>query len=365
MRARRIISFALAAVMCAIGLCAAKAAEVPAEAAQDGPQPAIVGAAFEPETVFQSSQADFTLNVAYTALTPGRAYYITATLLEPETGLPFLVQGLPITETIGLVPDGTDGVASLAFSQDVSTVTGTVKLLPSVEIMQEGGFMACTAADGMPELSLVSPTITQTFLSVDGSGRISANAVTPVVQTVTYHGLEPNAAYTVRGTLCRSRVDMPIEETEGAGAQYVASQTFVPTSSDGQVVLTYKVNGNGLAGATIVPAWELYKNNSLVAVLSDGALEPKVAVDAEATATPAPTEEAEEDASPTPEAEETEEAEESTDPDEDGEEPEETETPEEEQPSDDGGGGAVIVVILIAVLGVAGAAAYFLFIRKR
>lgn len=324
--------------------------------------PAITGASFEPDVLYQSSEADFVLTVGYTALTPDKAYYVTATLMDPSTGLPWLLAGEPIEETAGLVPEGSDGTVEIPFRLDITEMEGSIVLSPHIEVLQEGGLKVCDTNEGMANISIVSPVLTQTFLASDGTGKITDKGTTSLVQTVTYHGLEPEEEYRIEGELCAGRIQLPIELEDGS--HYLASETFVPQAEDGRVVLTYKVDGTQIPGITIVPRWELYKGSSLVAVLTDGSLEPKIAVAGMATSgdeeeenSPSP--------SPTPTATATPEAEASA---------EESEVPASEEPSEEElaqmqqaqqNAQTMMIVIVIVVIGGLGAAVHFIFLRKR
>lgn len=322
--------------------------------------PAVTGASFEPDVLYQSSEAEFSLTVGYTALTPDKAYYVTATLVNPDTGMPWLLDGEPVQETAGLVPEGSDGTLEIPFLLDVTQMEGSFTLTPHIEVLQEGGLTVCTSRQGMSSISIVSPVLTQTFLATSGNGKIPNDKSSALVQTITYHGLEPGEVYKVDGELCAGRIQTPIELEDGT--HYTASETFTPTAEDGRVVLTYKVDGQQLPGITIVPRWELYKGSSLVSALTDGTLEPKIAVeDAPATPAPSQTQEPQETQTPVPASEEP--SPEPSEESEPSEEPDSADADADEQAAQQAQ--TMMIVVGVVVIGAIGAGVYFIFLRRK
>ncbi len=102
------------------------------------------------------------------------------------------------------------------------------------------------------------------------TGTHEANVgVTTIRDTVHYKNLLVNESYTLTGTLMYADTEEPVLDADGN--PYSTSVNFIPTTEDGDALITYDVPAEDLAGKTIVVYEVLSRKQSVVASHQDAA----------------------------------------------------------------------------------------------
>ena len=236
--------------------------------AKDGATGDEVGAVAEKATIIDT--------VSYSNLNKGFEYTVKGTLMDKETGKPFLDKdGKEITAEKKFFPEAPSGTVDVTFEFDASLLKG--KTIVVFEDLYSRDKLLYSHADinDVPQ-TVYYPEIGTTASTGIKDNEHQAAAIDEeitITDTVAYKNLVPGKKYVVKGTLMDKETGKPFQSvtasadvTTGSAisaisAPYTAEQEFTPEASEGTVDLTFKVNGKDLAGKTIVVFEDLYHND--------------------------------------------------------------------------------------------------------
>lgn len=236
--------------------------------AKDGATGDEVGAVAEKATIIDT--------VSYSNLNKGFEYTVKGTLMDKETGKPFLdKEGKEITAEKKFFPEAPSGTVDVTFEFDASLLKG--KTIVVFEDLYARDKLLYSHADinDVPQ-TVYYPEIGTTASTGIKDNEHQAAAVDEeitITDTVAYKNLVPGKKYVVKGTLMDKETGKPFQSVSASSdvttspaisaisAPYTAEQEFTPEKSEGTVDLTFKINGKDLAGKTIVVFEDLYHND--------------------------------------------------------------------------------------------------------
>lgn len=216
--------------------------------------------------------------VVYTNLQKGKKYSVKGTLMDKETGKPFVIKnedgtesevtaerefiaGQEDTEEVGTEStsdERVDGEITLSFTFDASALEG--KTVVVYEHVYRDGKEVATHADINDEnQSIHWPSIGTTATDFDGKGHTVRVGESVVIRdTVSYKNLVPGTEYKVSGVLMDKETGKPFLDAKGN--QITGETTFSPEQADGSVDVLFTVDTSLLAGKKFVAFEKLYTN---------------------------------------------------------------------------------------------------------
>lgn len=245
------------------------------------PKPEIGTTAVDADDLDHEAEADSKVEirdvVAYKGLTPGKAYTLTGSLMDKETGEPVQSGGKDVTSTVTFTPEKADGSAAVTFSFDGRALAGHDVV--AFESLKSGGAEIAShmdIEDGGQTVKLVKPEEpqkpeepsigTMATDADDGDHEAIADAEVTIVDEVAYKGLTPGEEYTVTGALMDKETGKPIQSD---GKDVTATASFVPEKASGSVSLSFTFDGSALKGHDIVAFETVSKDGAEVAVHAD------------------------------------------------------------------------------------------------
>ena len=177
--------------------------------------------------------------VTYKGLEPGKQYTAHGALHFQDTGEAVTDDaGTPIEAQAEFTPESPDGSVEVAFSFEGAPLAG--KIVVAFESVESGGQVYATHADLEDTGQCAFIPAIRTTLIDTGTGGHTASGTGPckLVDTVTYEGLEANAAYTVEGTLMDAATGNPVLQD---GQPVTAITQFTPAGTSGTVQVTFEV----------------------------------------------------------------------------------------------------------------------------
>lgn len=216
--------------------------------------------------------------VVYTNLQKGKKYSVKGTLMDKETGKPFVIKnedgtesevtaerefiaGQEDTEEVGTEStsdERVDGEITLSFTFDASALEG--KTVVVYEHVYRDGKEVATHADINDEnQSIHWPSIGTTATDFDGKGHtVKVGEAVVIRDTVAYKNLVPGTEYKVSGVLMDKETGKPFLDAKGN--QITGETTFSPEQADGSVDVLFTVDTSLLAGKKFVAFEKLYTN---------------------------------------------------------------------------------------------------------
>lgn len=216
--------------------------------------------------------------VVYTNLQKGKKYSVKGTLMDKETGKPFVIKnedgtesevtaerefvaGQEDTEEVGAESasdERVDGEITLSFTFDASALEG--KTVVAYEHVYRDGKEVATHADINDEnQSIHWPSIGTTATDFDTKGHTVKVGESVVIRdTVAYKNLVPGTEYKVSGVLMDKETGEPFLDAKGN--QITGETTFSPEKADGSVDVLFTVDTSLLAGKQFVAFEKLYTN---------------------------------------------------------------------------------------------------------
>ena len=196
--------------------------------------------------------------VSYKNLMPGQKYTLKGVLMDKATGKELLIGEKRVTAKKEFSPKTADGSVDLEYTFDASALAG--KQVVVYEALYTGGNLIGEHKNINDEGQTVTFPQLHTNASdgVTGNHTGTVNEKATVVDTVTYTGLLPGKAYTVKGTLMNKETGEPVKDAEGK--EITAEKTFTAEKADDSVELVYGLDSTQLAGQTVVVFEDLLYN---------------------------------------------------------------------------------------------------------
>lgn len=211
--------------------------------------------------------------VEYTNVRPGHTYKVEGTLMDKDTGNPFLDKdGKKITasnefttktEEEGFTDKDKNGSINITFTFDVSNAALGKHIVAFETMKEDGNIFAVHASIDDEEQTVGVPKIkTKAVGAESGMNIINGSGTQTINDTVTYKSLLPGKTFTVKGWAVDPKTGEKIDGTEN-------SRPFTPDSEDGEVTIPINIDGTKYAGQDVVIYEELYYNGVLVAEHKD------------------------------------------------------------------------------------------------
>lgn len=190
--------------------------------------------------------------VCYTGLKPGAEYELTATLMDKETGKPFVdSEGNTVQATVKHTPTKADDCTTVHITVDASVLAGKTTVV--FEDLTRDGKTVATHADINDEGQTVKtpgPKLGTTATDhADGDKTLAPNADVVLDDKVCYENLAVGKEYELSGTLMSKATG---KELLVNGKTVTSSVEFTPTEAKGCQIVSFHFNTSGLAGQSIV-----------------------------------------------------------------------------------------------------------------
>lgn len=201
--------------------------------------------------------------VEYHNLVPGYEYEVSGLLADKETG-EFVTDSTgkaPISGSTRFVPNTSYGFIDVKFELGDVDVSGKTIVVfeqmnvvtnPSDETKPEDKTLVATHCDiESDSQSVLYPSIATTATDEASSTHLGSSLVNgTIIDVVAYNNLVVGYEYEVTGTLMDKETGLPII---ASGEKVTASTKFIPTSSDGEVKVTFTdIPASSLADKTVV-----------------------------------------------------------------------------------------------------------------
>ncbi len=210
--------------------------------AVDGQTGSSVGAVTETTTIIDQ--------VTYANLVPGKAYKVSGSLMDQETGKVLVVDGKEIRNELTFTPEESDGMVEMTFTFSSMGLGG--KSVVAFETVTLNGKTIGVHADIHDEGQTISyvdaKTTAKDGTTGEKTGAVSTQAT--VVDTVQFKGLVIGKEYTVTGTLMNKETKEPLKDQDGNAI--TVSRTFTAQQKNGSIDLTFELDSTLLAGKQIV-----------------------------------------------------------------------------------------------------------------
>ena len=232
--------------------------------------PEIKTLAKDSETGVGVSKADDKITlidtVSYNNLMPNAEYKVIGKLMDKATGEPVKVDDKEITAETVFTAETTDGTVDVVFEFDGKAIAGKTTVVFESLMFEdkEVAVHADIADDGQ---TVYFPEIGTTAKDSETNVAVSnPDETVTIVDTVRYEGLRPGLEYKVTGVLMDKASGKALVVD---GSEVTAEAVFTPETANGTVDVTFKFNGAGLEGKTVVAFESVSYNGVEVGVHAD------------------------------------------------------------------------------------------------
>ena len=193
-------------------------------------------------------------------------YTMTGTLMDKETGESVKdASGNPITASTSFHNIAENGTVILEFRvpDAAAVLEGKTVVVFEVITDKDGKEIAKHEDIEDDDQTVRFPGVQTTATDDAGSKELFASGKMTVVDVVKVTNVTPGNEYTIKGTL----IDKATGEAavDAAGKPITSSVTFVPTTANGSITLTFTFDGSNFEGKTLVAFEKLYDmDNRLV-----------------------------------------------------------------------------------------------------
>lgn len=215
---------------------------------------------------FVTGKATINDEVAYSNLIPGKEYTISGYLMDKDTEKPFLINGKKVESSTTFTAEKEEGTVTITYEFDASALQG--KTIVVFEDLYYKKIHVVSHADiNDKDQTVKYPKLTTTAKSTDTEERlVIPNKKVTVVDTVKYENVLVGETYDVTGYLMVQGTNSPLLVN---GKKIEAKGTFKAKAESGTIDLTYKFDGTGLEGQSVVVFENLYLGEAQVAKHED------------------------------------------------------------------------------------------------
>lgn len=215
---------------------------------------------------FATGKATINDEVAYSNLIPGKEYTISGYLMDKDTEKPFLINGKKVESSKTFTAEKEEGTVTITYEFDASALQG--KTIVVFEDLYYKKIHVVSHADiNDKDQTVKYPKLTTTAKSTDTEERlVIPNKKVTVVDTVKYENVLVGETYDVTGYLMVQGTNSPLLIN---GKKIEAKGTFKAKAESGTIDLTYKFDGTGLEGQSVVVFENLYLGEAKVAKHED------------------------------------------------------------------------------------------------
>ena len=200
--------------------------------------------------------------VKYKNFFPGKAYKLSGTLMDKETGEHIKVNGKNVTSEKEFTPKNENGTVDIEFTFDATALAGTDVVVFEKVFDVETKTEICSHEDISDEGQTVSiPKIgTKATDGDENTNVIKAEKEQKIVDTIAYENLLPGEEYELTTWLTKD--GKKIRGTE-------VTKKFTPDTADGEVKATLSFNAAKYGGENITVFEEISLKHKLVAEHKD------------------------------------------------------------------------------------------------
>ncbi|WP_279256092.1 VaFE repeat-containing surface-anchored protein [Enterococcus faecalis] len=219
--------------------------------------------------------------VSYTDLIEGKTYELAGVLMDKATNKPLLVNGKEVRNSLKFIARNgkaeivtTEAKVKTAEKQKSPLVTGTVDLsfeLNAKDLQGKETVVFETLTRNETEVAVHAdihdkdqtiefnkPTLKTTATINNGKLGVSGGQMT-INDKVKYTNLTPGKTYTVKGKLMDKTTNKPFVVN---GKEVQAVKTFVPKTANGEVIVPFTFDSEGITSEVHVVVFEdLYRDN--------------------------------------------------------------------------------------------------------
>ena len=221
----------------------------------------------ESKTHFGKPEGKVTIvdTVEYKGLKKGETYKLTGTLMNKETGKPFMVNGKPVTAEKTFKARKSSGTVDMVFTVDGKLLKGKTTVV--FEDLYQDDIKLAIHADIEDEGQTVYYPEIGTIAKYDTGEKVSkAEKSITIEDTVKYSGLQEGKTYTMKGTLMDKSTGKPLMVD---GKEVTASKNFTADKTSGEVIMSFTFDASALSSTEIVVFENLYKESTQIAVHAD------------------------------------------------------------------------------------------------
>ncbi len=203
--------------------------------------------------------------VEYKGLKKGETYKLTGTLMNKETGKPFMENGKAVTAEKTFKAQKSSGTVDVVFTVDGSLLKGKTTVV--FEDLYQDDIKLATHADIEDEEQTVYyPEIGTTAKYDNGEKAGKAEKSVTIEDTVKYSGLEAGKEYKITGKLIDKSTGKPLKAD---GKEITSAKTFTADKASGEVVVSFTFDASEFASTEIVVFENLYMESAEIAVHAD------------------------------------------------------------------------------------------------
>lgn len=213
--------------------------------------------------IYANKKASIMDTVTFDGVHPGKTYVLEATLRDQKTGdILKDTAGKAITGKTTFTPKATSGKAIVVLEFDASQMAGTSAVIFE-QLKLDGHLVGSHEDKADKDQYIFIPKISTKAIDFEtGIQNSLADKEIVINDTIRYESLTPGVTFVAKGVLMDKETGKPLL----VDGKEVTSQTdFTPDKEDGEVTVSFKFNGEGLEGKTLVVAEEVYCDGTLVA----------------------------------------------------------------------------------------------------
>lgn len=215
---------------------------------------------------FATGKATINDEVSYSNLIPGKEYTISGYLMDKDTEKPFLINGKKVESSTTFTAEKEEGTVIITYEFDASALQGKT-IVVFEDLYYEKIHVVSHADINDKDQTVKYPKLTTTAKSTDTEERlVIPNKKVTVVDTVKYENVLVGETYDVTGYLMVQGTNSPLLVN---GKKIEAKGSFKAEAESGTIDLTYKFDGTGLEGQSVVVFENMYLGEAQVAKHED------------------------------------------------------------------------------------------------
>lgn len=213
--------------------------------------------------IYANKKASIIDTVSFDGVHPGKTYVLEATLRDQKTGDALKDSaGKAITGKTTFTPKTTSGKAIVVLEFDASQMAGTSAVIFE-QLKLDGHLVGSHEDNADKDQYIFIPKISTKAIDFEtGIQNSLADKEIVINDTIRYESLTPGVTFVAKGVLMDKETGKPLLVN---GKEVTSQADFTPDKEDGEVTVSFKFNGEGLEGKTLVVAEEVYCDGTLVA----------------------------------------------------------------------------------------------------